>query len=150
MKIAAINNLTFGDKNGYENPINRQRERNLAILSNTGISLLVGATAGGISTSFLSGKLKGRYWIAAAIGLGAAVLTSALTLPAKLYDTKVSAFAKEKEMGVFSVKKDTQANIYDEVNNQVQDKTVDLKEKVNNFATVSMATNGKGLMVKGV
>jgi hypothetical protein len=73
----------------------------------------------------------------------------ALTLPAKLYDTKVKAFAREKEMDVFSREKDLKSNIMEEVNNEVKDEDVDLDTKVNHFATVQMANNGNGVMVKG-
>ena len=38
----------------------------------------------------------------------------------------------------------------EEVNNEVKDEDVDLDTKVNHFATVQMANNGNGVMVKGV
>ena len=131
------------DKDGYENPISRRTERNLSVLSATGVSALVGGTAALITSCFKKG-LK----FPAAMGSIAALTTLILTLPSRLYNTKVNAFAKEKEMDVFSRQKEAQANIYKDINEEVKDEEVSLDQKINHYATVKMADNGKGLMVK--
>ena len=130
------------NKPEYENPVNRNTERNLSILSVAGQSAVVGLAGAGL-TSFVT-----KGWKApAAIGALAASLTTLFLLPSKLYNTKVNAFAKEKEMDVFSRQKEAQANIYQDINKEVKDKDIDLDDKVNHYAKVAMADNGKGMMV---
>ena len=155
MQINSIQNysccpkpIKFGnaeEKSNYENPINRTTEKNLAVLSCAGTSAIIGAAAFGISSCLVQNrKVQG------AVGALAGLATLALTLPSKLYNTKVGAFTREKEMDVFSRQKEAQKNIYDDVNNEIKDKYVPLDDKINHYATVTMADNAKGVMVKGV
>lgn len=132
------------DKDGYENPINRKTERNLSVLSSLGASALIGGTAALLMTCVQKG-----WKLPTAIGVVAAATSLILTLPSRLYNTKVNAFAKEKEMDVFSRQKAAQANIYKDINEEIKDEDVSLDDKINHYATVKMADNGKGLMVKG-
>ena len=133
----------------YENPINRKTERNLSILGTVGSSLAAGAVASGLATCFLNEASKTRYAKAGAIGGIVAAGIMALTLPAKLYDTKVSSFTREKEMDVFSRDKELKSNLLEQIDEQAKDKDIPLEEKINTFAQFQMATNGKGLLVKG-
>lgn len=87
-------------------------------------------------------KLSG---IGAAIGLAA----MALTLPAKLYNTKVGAFTREKEMDVFSRDRALKSNIMEEVDKEVKNEDIDLDQKINHYTSVQMANNGNGLLIKG-
>lgn len=153
MAISAVrpvstSNVTFGtrkfDKDGYENPVNRKTERNLAILGAAGASTLVGATAGALTSCVTKG-----WKIPGAVGVAAAAATLLLTLPSKLYNTGVKAFAREKEMNVFSRQKDAQSNIYGAINNEIKDENVSLDDKINHYTTVKMADNGNGVMIKG-
>lgn len=153
MAISAINSYSVSspnftsknvDKKEYENPINRKTERNLSILSSVGTSALVGGTGYLLTTCFKKG-----WKVPAIVGGVAAAATLLLTLPSKLYNTKQVAFAKEKEMDVFSRQKDAQAKIYEGINEEIQDEDVPLDDKINHYATVKMADNGKGIMVKG-
>lgn len=153
MAIPAISSVvargvTFGtkkfDTDGYENPVNRKTERNLAVLSSVGVSALIGITAGGL-TSCIS---KGRK-IPTGAGIIAGIVSLLLMLPSKLYNTKLGAFAREKEMSVFARQKDAQANIYNDINKEIKDDDVSLDEKVNHYTTVKMADNGRGMMIKG-
>ena len=73
----------------------------------------------------------------------------ALTLPSKLYNTKVNAFTREKEMDVFTRDRDLKSNIMEEVNKEVKDEDVDLDQKINHYTSVQMANNGNGMLVKG-
>ena len=155
MNISAISSYSakpyFTSKNSeYENPINRGTEKGLAIWGSIGGSALAGGIAAGIGSCFIKSGAKNRAWKLGGIGAAVAAITMALTLPAKLYDTKVKAYTREKEMDVFSREKDLKSNIMEEVNNEVKDEDVDLDTKVNHFATVQMANNGNGVMVKGV
>lgn len=154
MNISAIGNsyqpvrpMFKSDK--YENPVNRGTERNLAILASVGISALTGAVAGGLSTLFP--RIKDTGW-KGPVGIGAlaGLLVLGLTLPQKLYSTKVNAYARQKEMDVFSRQKSAQSSIYEDINDEIQDKNVSLDNKINHYATVKMADNGSGVMVKGV
>ena len=104
MKIASIGaccpkpqqNFT-SNKGEYENPINRGTEKGLAIWGSIGGSALVGATAAGIGSCFIKSGAAKRALKLGGIGAAAGLLTMALTLPAKLYNTKVNAFTREKK-----------------------------------------------------
>lgn len=139
--------INFRANKNYENPINRQSERNLAIWGAVGGSMLVGGIAGGLSTLF--NAVKG-WKVPTAIGAAAGLIMLGLTLPQKLYNTKVNAFAREKEMDVFSRQNSAQANIYEGINDEIKDENVSLDDKINHYATVKMADNGNGMMIKGV
>lgn len=156
MQISAINSCNCpkpqyftSNKNGYENPINRKSERNLAIWSNLGAGALLGGTAAGITSFCIEKGAKNRALAISGVGIGAGLVYLALTLPAKLYNTKVNAFAREKEMDVFSRDKDLKSNIMEEVNKEVKDEDVSLDDKINHYTSVQMANNGNGLLVKG-
>ena len=138
----------FKSREEYENPINRKSERNLAILGSVGGSLLVGGIAGGLST--LSDKIRAKKLYPVLIGTVAALISLGLTLPSKLYNTKVNAYAREKEMDVFSRQKSAQSNIYEDIDNEIKDDKVSLDDKINHYSTVKMADNGNGMMIKGV
>ena len=156
MKIASIGaccpkpqqNFT-SKKTEYENPINRGTEKGLAIWGSIGGSALVGATAAGIGSCFIKSGAAKRALKLGGIGVAAGLLTMALTLPAKLYNTKVNAFTREKEMDVFSRDRELKSNIMEQGNDEIKDEEVSLDDKINHYATVQMANNGKGLMVKG-
>lgn len=137
-------NTQVVEKPVYENPINRKTERNLAILSSVGGSTLIGVIAGGAAALFKKGWKIPTY-----VGVAAGLASLALSLPAKLYQIKVGAFSREKEMDVFSRKKEAQTAIYEDINKEVKDETVPLSEKIKNYSTVAMADNGKGMLVKG-
>ena len=133
----------------YENPVNRGTERNLAILMSVGGSALTGVLAGLASTLFP--KIKATGWKGpVGIGAVAGLLTLGLTLPQRLYATKVNAFAREKEMDVFSRQKSAQSSIYEDINDEIKDEEVSLDQKINHYSTVKMADNGHGMMIKGV
>lgn len=155
MQISAINSCNCpkpqftSKRNGYENPINRKTEKNLAIWTSIGGSALAGLTAAGLGSLFITKGSPNRALKLSGIGAAIALGFMALTLPSKLYNTNVNAFAREKEMDVFARDKDLKSNIMEEVNKEVKDEDVSLDEKVNHYATVQMANNGNGVMVKG-
>lgn len=136
-------------RNGYENPINRGTEKGLAILGSIGGSALAGATAAGIGSCFIEKGVKGRGWKLGAIGAAAGLLTMALTLPSKLYNTKINAFAREKEMDVFSRDRELKSNIMEEVDKEVKNEDVSLDQKINHYTSVQIANKGNGLLIKG-
>ena len=108
-----------------------------------------GLIAGGLSKCF--DKIKATGWKGpTGIGVAAGLLTLGLTLPQKLYNTKVNAFAREKEMDVFSRQKSAQSSIYEDINEEIKDEEVSLDQKINHYSTVKMADNGRGMMIKGV
>ena len=155
MPISSVNvcspnsqNMNFKERSrrqDYENPIDRKTERNLALLSATGTSALVGVVAGAATTIFTEAK----KW-PVIVGISAALATLGLILPSKLYNTKVSAYTREKEMDVFSRQKTAQNNIYEDINEEIKDEDVSLDDKINHYTTVKMADNGNGVMIKGV
>jgi len=154
MNIQAINRccpkpyFTQNNQN-YENPINRKTEKGLTVLGSIGSGAVLGATAGGIATCFIKETAKHRYAKAGLLGLAVMGITMALTLPAKLYDTTVRAFTREKEMEVFSRDRELKSNLLGEVDKEVKDEEVSLEQKINHYATMQMATNGSGVLVKG-
>lgn len=155
MQISAINRCCpkpqfTSQKNSYENPINRKTEKGLAIWGSIGGSALVGATAAGIGSCFIKSGVKNRGLKLGGIGAAAGLLTLALTLPEKLYDTKVRAFTREKEMDVFSRDRELKSNILEEVDNEVKDENVSLDQKINHYTSVQMANKGNGMLIKGV
>lgn len=143
---SSLNAVNFrSKKQNYENPINRKTERNLAILKSSGAGILAGVIAAGLTSCFTKGY-KSRL----IVGVVAALATLGLMLPSKLYNTKVNAYAREKEMDVFSRQKSAQSNIYEDINDEIKDENVSLDQKINHYSTVKMADNGNGVMVKGV
>ena len=155
MNVSAINSYSVkpyftSNKDGYENPINRKAEKGLAIWGSIGGSVLAGGIAAGIGSCFIKSGAPHRALKLGGIGAVVGLALMALTLPAKLYDTSVKAFTREKEMDVFSRQKDLQSNIMEEVNKEVTDEEVPLEQKVNHYTTVQMANNGNGVMIKGV
>lgn len=154
MQVSAINRCCpkpqfSSQKNGYENPINRGTEKGLAIWGSIGGSALVGATAAGIGSCFIKSGAKNRALKLSGIGVAAGLLTMALTLPAKLYNTKVRAFTREKEMDVFSRDRELKSNIMEQVDKEVKDEDVSLDQKINHYTSVQMANNGNGMLIKG-
>ncbi len=143
--------LCFTDRKSerYENPINRKTERNLTVLQSTGVSLLAGVTAGGISTCFMKEGAKHKLPIAVAIGAAVGLLTAVLTIPTKIYDRKVKSFVREKEMDVFSRDRELKSNILTEVDKEIKDKDVSLDQKINHYTSIQMANNGNGMLIKG-
>ncbi len=142
--FSASENAIQQEKTCYENPINRKTERNLAIISSAGVSVLLGVIAGGATAAFKKGWKIPTY-----VGIASALASMAISLPSKLYKTKVMAFTREKEMDVFSRKKEAQATIYEDINNEVKNDEVSLAEKIKNYSTVAIADNGKGMIIKG-
>ncbi len=147
VKLYSPKSVNFGNtenKQNYENPVNRTTERNLAILSSAGTSMLVGAAAFGLTTCLANGRK-----IPGIAGILAAGATLALTLPTALYNAKVGSFERKENMDVFSRQKAAQKSIYGEINQEIQKEEVPLENKVDLYAKVAMADNGKGVMVKG-
>ena len=140
---------SFRSKQNYENPVNRQTEKNLAVLTSVAGSTLVGLIAGSLSRCIP--KIKSTGWKGpTAVGVGAGLIALGLTLPQKLYSTKVNAFTREKEMDVFSRQKSAQSSIYEDINDEIKDDNISLDQKINHYSTVKMADNGRGMMIKGV
>lgn len=156
MKISAISVSDYskpqfrGQKKEYENPVNRGMEKGLAVWGSIGGGVLVGATAAGIGSCFIKAASKNRAMKLSIIGAIAGLAMMALTLPAKLYDTTVRAFTKQKEMDVFTRDRELKSNIMEQVNDEVKDKDVDLDQKINHYTSVQMANNGNGMLIKGV
>ena len=155
MQISAINcncpkpHFSAKQTGEYENPVNRNTERGLAIWGSIGGSALAGATAAGIGSCFLKSGTTHRALKLGGIGTAVGAIIMALTLPAKLYNTKQAAFVREKEMDVFTRDRELKSNIMEEVNKEVKDKDVDLDQKINHYTSVQMANNGNGMLIKG-
>lgn len=144
--ITAFKGGNNSNKTEYENPVNRETEKNLAILSSTAGSLVVGAIVGGLSST-LGFKTKTGPIL---LGLAAAAVTLGITLPPALYNRKVSAFVKQKEMDVFSRDRNLKTNLTEEVDKEVQDSKVSLDKKLDDNLKLQMANRGAALGVANI
>lgn len=142
-------NFAANGQKYYENPINRKTEKGLTVLQSVGTSVLIGGTAFGIASFLIPKTTKMRIGKAGIIGGVLGAVSLLLTLPANLYNTKVRAFTREKEMDVFSRDRELKSNILSEVDKEVQDEDVSLDKKIDHYTSVQMANNGNGLMIKG-
>lgn len=157
-KINSFNVMPFkGSKkdNEFENPVSRSTERNLAILGSLGGSVVTGGVLGGLTTFLFPVKegatrtLKNSK-LPIGIGAAAALIVAAFTLPSKLYNTKVNAFVKQKEMDVFSRDRDLKSNLTEEVGKEVKDEDVSLDKKLDDNLKLQMANKGTALGVANI
>ena len=127
----------------YENPVSRGTERNLALLRNVGLASVFGAVAAGIVSSIKNEKISAKNPIIAGLSVAAAVLF--VTLPSALYNTKVNAYVKQKEMDVFSRDRSLKTNLTEEVDKEVQDSEVSLDKKLDDNLKLQMANRGNAI-----
>lgn len=132
-------------KTEYENPVSRSTEKNLAILNASAGAGLAGILAYGFS-KFISKNNKTSLWIGAA----AAGITLAITLPPAIYNRKVSAFVKQKEMDVFSRDRNLKTNLTEEVDKEVQNPDVSLDKKLDDNLKLQMANRGAAIGIANV
>lgn len=125
-------------KEEYYNPVNVKTERKLAVLSSTGVSLAVGAVAAGL-VSVIKENTKLFSKIPLLSGAAAALVTLGLTLPSKLYHTKINATVKEKEMGIFTADKELKKDLTKEVHTEIKDPEVSLDQKLQHNMQLQLA-----------
>lgn len=123
--------------NEYYNPVDVKTERKLAVLSSAAISAVVGAIGAGLTSTFAHKDLFTKIPLLA--GAAAALVTLALTLPSKLYHTKVGATVKEKQMDIFTRDAELQKDLTKEVHNEVKDSEVSLDEKLQHNLQLQLA-----------
>lgn len=138
-------------KGEYYNPVNVKTERKLAVLSSAGISLAVGAIAAGL-VSVVKGKEPNQKMfevlfskVPVLSGLAATLVTLGLTLPSKLYHTKINATVKEKEMGVFTADKELKKDLTKEVHSEVKDPDVSLDQKLQHNMQLQLANKANAV-----
>lgn len=132
-----------GLQEGYENPISRKTERNLAILGAFGGSAVVGAIVGGLSTFIFKSGIKAPV----ITGVIAGVAALALTLPSKIYHTAINAFTREKEMDIFSRDRALKSNLTEEVHKEVMNPEVSLDKKLDDNLKLQTANRAAALLV---
>ena len=76
------------------------------------------------------------------------VVTAALALPSKLYNTAVNAFAREKEMDVYSRDKELKSALTEEVHKEVLDPEVSLDKKLDDNLKLQTANRAQALLVQ--
>lgn len=121
---------------GFENgnPINRKMERKLAILNAGGISIITGALTTAIARSYTAS------WKSAGIfGIGASAITMLFICPRLLYKSGVKSYTKEKEMDVFTKEKEVQSKLLSDVNEAIDNHTVDLNSKLDNYSKTQLS-----------
>jgi len=136
------NSINFkGDKkeanNEYYNPVDVKTERNLAILTSTGISVVMGAIGTGLISAVANKKVLSRIPLLA--GAAIAAITIGLTLPLKLYDTKVKATVREKQMDIFTRDAELKKDLTKEVHDEVKDPDVSLDKKLAHNTQLQLA-----------
>ncbi|MEI8128852.1 MAG: hypothetical protein WCG95_04455 [bacterium] len=152
-KVSLMNSTNFKSNpqfkgEEYENPVSRSTEKNLAVLKSVGWASAFGViTAGLVSTLVKEGQGK-KYPIIA--GLAAAAVNLMLTLPAALYNTKVNAYVKQKEMDVFSRDRSLKTNLTEEVDKEVQDSEVSLDKKLDDNLKLQMANRGNAVGIADI
>lgn len=165
MNVGKINLSTqkysssIGFKSEYENPVSRGTERNLAVLSSVTGSLVAGAVIYGLSSCLVKTEPMAEKTLSAffkakklPLGIGAAAAAIALlvTLPAKLYNTNVNAFVKQKEMDVFSRDRDLKSNLTEQVGQEVKDPEVNLDKKLDDNLKLQIANRGGAIAIANV
>lgn len=152
-KVSSVNPMNFksnsqSQESEYENPISRKTERNLAILKSVGWSSVFGLIVAGVVSSFKSEKITGKYSVLA--GLATAAVSLLINLPPALYNTKVNAYVKQKEMDVFSRDRNLKTNLTEEVDKEVQDSEVSLDKKLDDNLKLQMANRGTALGIANI
>lgn len=136
-----------GSSNEYENPISRDTERDLAKLQTIGTGAVIGGVAGGLSTFLLK---PGNRKFGILVGVAAGLLYFLFTLPSNLYNTKVNAFVKQKEMDVFSRDRNLKANLTEEVDTEVKNPDVSLDKKLDDNLKLQMANRGGAIGIANI
>lgn len=153
------NFCAYENKNEYENPVSRGTERNLAVLSATCGSVVFGAIAFGLASCFKHPEwakgcgFKGftsAFKMPLIAGATAVVVSLLVTLPAKIYNTKVNAFVKQKEMDVFTRDRELKSNLTEQVGDEVKDEEVSLDKKLDDNLKLQMANRGAAVGIANV
>jgi len=126
-------------KEDYQNPVNKGLE-----YFSASVVPMVTSAAVGLGAGLLSGKEAkearkfGMIW-----GLGAL----ALTLPVALYHRSVSAFAKTKEMDVFSRAKSAETSLSEQIDQEARSEDVPLEKSINDYMKFQIGKQGGGAIV---
>jgi len=120
--------------NDLKNPVNRKVERRLAILNSAGLSVVTGAVTTAIGRSFTS-----SWRNAGILGACAGIATMAVICPRMLYRSGINAYAKEKEMDVFTKEKEVQKKLLNDVDEAIENHHPDLQGKIENYAKARSA-----------
>ena len=150
-KVGLMNSTNFKSNpqfkgEEYENPVSRSTEKNLAVLKSVGWASAFGVITAGLVSTF--GYQSKKYPIIA--GLAAAAVNLVLTLPAALYNTKVNAYVKQKEMDVFSRDRSLKTNLTEEVDQEVKDPEVSLDKKLDDNLKLQMANRGNAVGIADI
>lgn len=135
-------NDTFfkGSYNEYENPVSKPMEYFSASIGPVIISAIAGAGAGLLGKKEGEAALLNKKW-AAGVGLGALLLT----LPVALYHRSVTAFAKQKEMAVFSREKSAETALSEQIDEKARDMDVPLDDAIKSYTTFEIGRQGKAV-----
>lgn len=133
--------VSFTSKNtNYENPVNKSWEYFSAATGPVIFSALAAGAAGLlIKAKEQTGLINKK---AAAI---TAVFALVLTLPVAIYHRSVSAFAKTKEMDVFSREKSAETSLTEQIDDKARDKDVPLDDAINSYTKFEIGKNGRAM-----
>lgn len=129
-----------GSENGYENPVSKPMEYFSASIGPVIISAIAGAGAGLLAKKEGEAALLNKKW-AAGVGLGALLLT----LPVAIYHRSVSAFAKQKEMAVFSREKSAETALSEQIDEKARDMDVPLDDAIKSYTNFEIGRQGRAV-----
>jgi hypothetical protein len=129
-----------GKKQDYENPVNKGWEYFSAAIGPVITSAIVGVGAG-----FLAKAENAKFNNKA--GIWGAGIALALTLPVALYHRSVSAFAKTKEMDVFSRAKSAETSLSEQIDQEARSEDVPLDKSINDYMKFQIGKQGGGAIV---
>ncbi len=118
-----------GQSGNYENPINREMEKKLAIANAVGLSAVTGAVATAVSRSAVS-----SWRHAGGIGAVAGCIAMIFLGPMFLYKAGIKSFTKEKEMDVFVQENEMKKKLIADVNDAIDNKSNNLQGKIENYS----------------
>jgi len=132
----SVNFLSQNKEKQYENPVNKNMEYFSASIVPIVTSLAVAAGAHILAET---NKNKNAF----IFGLGALMLT----LPVALYKRSVSAFAKTKEMDVYSREKAAETTLSGKIDQKANDDNVKLDDAINSYTKFEIGRQGKAIGV---
>jgi hypothetical protein len=135
------------NNNGYENPVSKPMEYFSASVGPVIMSAFAGLGAAAL-TEKEGSKVFNLFKEPISrnkIGLLAAGVALALTLPVALYHRSVNAFAKQKEMDVFAREKSAETSLSEQIDAKARDNDIPLDDAINSYTKFEIGRQGKAV-----
>ncbi|MDD3014709.1 MAG: hypothetical protein PHC34_13495 [Candidatus Gastranaerophilales bacterium] len=129
-------------KDDYQNPVSKGWE-----YFSASIVPVITSTIAAVGAGFLFKKEGEKALLNKKVAAGVGLATLALTLPIALYHRSVSAFAKTKEMDVFSRAKSAETSLSEQIDQEARNEDVPLDESINHYMKFQIGKQGGGAIV---